>query len=127
MEYYKKADKSMFRYGITLPARIVKEFTFGHVPKPGTSRPVTLFWKNKRKKYQASLMNVKRTSAQVVCQLRWDNNDKLKFKRKTLVMSIILMFISSFFVFTPTTFADNGTYDYVIITCFANLCGCFRC
>jgi hypothetical protein len=49
MEYYKKVDKSMFRYGITVPNKILKEFTFGLIPKPGTSRPVSLRWKNRKK------------------------------------------------------------------------------
>jgi len=42
--------------------------------------------------------------------------NKLKFKRKTLVISLALMLIISIFVGTPSTFADNGIYDYVIIT-----------
>jgi len=82
MEYYKKVDKSLFRYGVTLPKKTLKDFTFNAIPKPGTSRPVTLFWKNKRKKFEASLLNVNRTSAQTVCQIRWDHNDDLKLALK---------------------------------------------
>ena len=82
MEYYKKVDKSMFRYGVTLPQKIVKEFTYGKIPKPGTSRPVSLRWKNRRKKYDVSLLHQKRTGAKSVCHLRWDNHDELKLVLK---------------------------------------------
>ena len=37
MEYYKKVDKSLFRYGITIPNKHLNEFTFGEIPKAGTS------------------------------------------------------------------------------------------
>ena len=82
MEYYKKVDKSMFRYGITLPNKILKDFTFDHIPEPGTSRPVTLHWKKKRQKYEASLLHVNRTGGKNVLQLRWDHHDELKLTLK---------------------------------------------
>ena len=42
--------------------------------------------------------------------------NKLKYNRKTLVISLALIMVSSIFVVTPPIVADNGTYDYVIIT-----------
>lgn len=90
MEYYKKVDKSLFRYGVTLPQKIRKEFSFNKIPKAGTSRLVTLFWKKKRKKYEALILNVNRTNAQSVCQLRWDNNIELKLTlRKEFIQSYL--------------------------------------
>jgi hypothetical protein len=94
MEYYKKVDKSLFRYGITIPNKKLNEFTFEKIPKPGTSRPVTLFWRKKRTKYDASLLNVKRSSGQPVCQLRWDHNEKLKLTLKKEFIQSYLAIVS---------------------------------
>ena len=82
MEYYKKVDKSMFRYGVTLPNKIIKEFTYDNIPEAGTSRHVSLHWKKKRKKYDTSLLYVKRSRGQNILQLRWDHNDELKLTLK---------------------------------------------
>jgi len=94
VEYYKKVDKSLFRYGITIPNKRLNEFTFGKIPKAGTSRPVKLYWKKRKKPFDASLLNVKRTSGQPVCQLRWDNNEKIKLELKKEFIQSYLAIVS---------------------------------
>ena len=41
---------------------------------------------------------------------------KIKFGKRLLTMLVALTLVSSIFVLAPVTVADNGTYDYVIIT-----------
>ena len=94
MEYYKKVDKSMFRYGVTLPNKILKEFTYDNIPNPGTSRPVSLHWKKKRKKYEVSLLHVNRTGGNNVLQLRWDHNNELKLTLKKEFIQSYLAIVS---------------------------------
>jgi len=42
-------------------------------------------------------------------------NKKINFRKKTLVISLALMMVSSIFVL-PSGADNGGTYDYVIIT-----------
>jgi len=41
---------------------------------------------------------------------------KIKFRKRLLTILVALTLISSIFVLAPATVADNGTYEYVIIT-----------
>jgi hypothetical protein len=82
MDLYKKIDKSMFRYGTTIPKAYVNSFFHSMPLKPGDSREVTLHWLKKKLDFQARLVHVDRTKAASVYQLRWDNNYRLLLELK---------------------------------------------
>ena len=82
MFLYKKIDKSMFRYGTTVPDEYVTHFTHGTPVEPGKSREVVLHWTNKNKDYAARLVNVNRKKAHSVYQIRWDSNYELMLDLK---------------------------------------------
>ncbi len=82
MEYYKKIDKSVFHYGITIQKKHVGLFTNNDPIEPGGCREVTLWWKAKKKKYNAVLVHVNRKKAASVYQIRWDNNNEFLLQLK---------------------------------------------
>ena len=93
MEYYKKVDKSMFRYGVSIPKKTTRDFIIGRIPKPGSSRPVSLHWKKRKTKYEVSLSHLKKASGQTVCQLRWDNHNEFKhILKKEFIQSHLAIF-----------------------------------
>jgi hypothetical protein len=94
MEYYKKVDKSLFRYGTSIPKKRLKEFTYNKIPKVGTSRPVKLIWKKKKKVFDVSLLNIKRTKSTSVCHIRWDNNEELQLALKKEFIQSYLAIVS---------------------------------
>ena len=53
-EYYKKLDKSFFKYGITIPKDYVKEFIFDADIPLGESREIKITF---RKKPYCNLLN----------------------------------------------------------------------
>lgn len=79
-EYYKKIDKSVFYYGVTITNKYVDTFIFNTPLTPGTSRPVTLNWNNR--KYAALLVYANRKEASPVYQIRWDGNAELLLELK---------------------------------------------
>lgn len=90
MDYYKKIDKSVFYYGITIRKKYIDSFTFGFPLKAGESRDVRLNWKAKKKEYGASLIHIARKDATSVYQIRWDSNyELLNALRKEFIQSYI--------------------------------------
>jgi len=88
--YYKKVDRSMMDWGLTLPQDYVKDFEAPKRLKPGTSREIQIIWD--KKSYIVKLCHVKRTNYNPVYQLRWDNNKALLKKlRKTFIQSYVIL------------------------------------
>ncbi len=97
MDYYKKIDKSIFRYGTTIPIALVDSFTFDKPLKPGESRELTLNWESKKKKYKAYLCNVNRTNAPSVYQIRWDSNyDLILDLKKEFIQSYVVIWSKAY-------------------------------
>lgn len=89
-EYYKKVDRSMMKWGVTIPKIFWDVFQAGKSVKLGTSREVTVIWDKKR--YPVKLCHVNRTQYKPVYQLRWDSNKKLLKKiRKTFIQSYVIL------------------------------------
>jgi len=88
--YYKKVDRSMMDWGLTLPKDHVKDFEAGSSVKPGSSRKIEILWNNKE--YSARLCHVKRKNYTPVYQIRWDSNKELLKKiRKTFIQSYVIL------------------------------------
>jgi len=88
--YYKKVDRSMMDWGLTLPKEHIKDFETGTPVKPGSSREIEIIWD--KKKYVVKLRHVKRKEYPPVHQIRWDNNkDLLKKLRKTFIQSYVIL------------------------------------
>jgi hypothetical protein len=88
MEYYKKIDKSVFHYGITILNKNIDDFTFGKTLNPGTFRPLKLIWK--KKSFDVKLWCVNRKKAASVHQIRWDNNGELLLElRKEFIQTFL--------------------------------------
>jgi len=89
-EYYKKVDRSMMDWGLTIPNKFCNDFQAGSPVKLGTSREINIIWDKKR--YSAKLCHVNRKKANPVFQLRWDSNkDLLKKIRKTFIQSYVIL------------------------------------
>jgi hypothetical protein len=89
-EYYKKIDRSMMDWGLTIPKRFWESFQSGVPVKLGESRDIKIRWDSKE--YVAKLCHVNRTKFNPVYQLRWDGNkDFLKKLRKTFIQSYIIL------------------------------------
>ena len=74
-EYYKKIDKSFFKYGLTIPNDYVYIFLKGIPIDLGKSRDVIIRFKEID--YDCKLNHVNRKKANSVYQLRWDTNSDL--------------------------------------------------
>ncbi len=86
MEYYKKIDKSFFKYGITIPKDFEAAFRNGKEIPFGGSTEIIIKFKNK--KYIEKLCYVNRTNASSVFQLRWDgDNDLLRELKSEFIQS----------------------------------------
>ena len=88
--YYKKIDRSMMDWGLTLPKECTKDFEYGSHVKLGSSRKIEIIWDNK--KYFGKLCHVKRTNFPPVYQIRYDNDkDLLKKIRRTFIQSYVIL------------------------------------
>ena len=88
--YYKKVDRSMMDWGLTLPNDYIKDFECGDSVKLGSSRKITIMWD--KKTYSARLCHVKRKKYRPVYQIRYDGNrDLLKKMRKTFIQSYVIL------------------------------------
>jgi hypothetical protein len=88
--YYKKVDRSMMDWGLTIPQDYVKDFESRSKLRPGSRRDIEIIWDNKI--YPAKLCHVKRTKYEPVYQIRWDNNKSLLKKlRKTYIQSYVIL------------------------------------
>lgn len=103
-DYYKKIDKSFFRYGITIPKDYVQYFTYDFPVELGTSRELTVFWM--KKEFKARLAHVDRKNGDVY-QIRWDNN-------RELLAYLKKEFIQSYFAIESQNFAAKEQKKYYI-------------
>jgi len=88
--YYKKVDRSMMDWGLTLPKDYVKDFEGRSKVKLGTSKDIDIIWG--KKTYRARFCHVNRKNHKPVHQIRWDSNkDLLKKLRKTYIQSYIIL------------------------------------
>lgn len=104
-EYYKKIDKSFFKYGITIPNSYVDDFLFDSPVPLGTSRDVKIIWK--KKEYPARLCHVNRKGGSAVYQLRWD-------QAKDLLSSLKQEFIQSYFAIESQNFEAKEKQEYYV-------------
>ena len=105
MDYYKKIDKSFFKYGITIPKKYEESFLRNEKIEIGTSRKVKVIFK--KKEYDASLNYVNRKNASPVYQLRWDNNTELLTELKK-------EFIQSYFAIESQNFESKKNNEYYV-------------
>jgi hypothetical protein len=77
MEYYKKVDKSLFRYGAIIPKKYVDTFMHGKKLKSKERREVMLKWKGKKTKFQALIIHARKNNGQTYFGFRWDHNKEL--------------------------------------------------
>lgn len=105
MEYYKKIDKSIFKYGITITNKHIPTFIPKNDIPLGKSRNVKLLFKNKE--YDAFIINVNRKNASNVYQLRWDQNIEL-------ITELKKEFIQSYFAIESQNFDAKMNNEYYI-------------
>ncbi|MCD5389800.1 MAG: GIY-YIG nuclease family protein [Candidatus Pacebacteria bacterium] len=86
MEYYKKIDKSFFKYGFTIPKNKIDIFLFNSVVVKGCSRPITLIWG--KRKFKALLSHVNRKAGEVY-QIRWSDTSFKKEIKQEFIQSYI--------------------------------------
>ncbi len=88
--YFKKVDRSMMDWGLTIPKDYIKDFEMENPVKIGTSKNIELQWD--KKKYTAKLSHINRKKAKSVYQIRYDGNKELLKKiRKTFIQSYIIL------------------------------------
>lgn len=75
MAYYKKIDKSVFKYGIAIPKEYISMFLQNETIEAGSSIEINVIFK--KKKYAARLIHTKYESSRSIYQIRWDNNSEL--------------------------------------------------
>jgi len=86
LEYYKKIDKSVFKYGITIPIKYIYSFIQNVEIPLSSSRKVKLIFNNKE--YDAFINHVNRKNASPVYQIRWDQNDEfINLLKKEFIQS----------------------------------------
>ncbi|MBP6869170.1 MAG: hypothetical protein KBC16_03615 [Candidatus Pacebacteria bacterium] len=88
--YFKKIDRSFFKYGLIIPIEYEKDFLFGVPIHAGESREthVKIFGK----KYPVKLYHVNRNGSKNVYQLRWDmNRDLCELLRDTFINSYVIL------------------------------------
>ncbi len=87
---YKKVDRSMMDWGLTLPKGYIEDFEFGKRVPLGTSREIEIIWDSK--KYTGKLCHVNRKEYSSVHQIRWDGSrELLKKLRKTFIQSYVVL------------------------------------
>ena len=105
MEYYKKIDKSIFKYGATIPKKYVEGFIFNRPIDLGKSRKVCLVWK--KKTYEAAIYHINRKNANPVLQLRWDNNEEL-------IVALKKEFIQTYFAIESQNYEARSKGKYYV-------------
>lgn len=98
-KYYKKMDKSIFKYGLTIPKEYEEMFLKGHEIKIGEGRNIKIKFKNKE--YSCRLRNVNRKTTTNVYQIRWDNNNDL-------INELKKEFIQSYFAIMSDEFNEKN-------------------
>ena len=98
-KYYKKIDKSIFKYGLTIPKEYEEMFLKGHEIKIGEGRNIKIKFKNKE--YSCRLRNVNRKTTTNVYQIRWDNNNDL-------INELKKEFIQSYFAIMSDEFNEKN-------------------
>jgi len=108
IDYFKKVDRSLLQWGMTLPddwARIV----LGRKKlKPGNSLPLVILWKEKT--YEARFSNVRRKEYKAVYQFRWDTNKELLLKLRTAFIFSYISIKSHREKFEQTKKIEKGTH-----------------
>jgi len=79
-DYYKKIDKSLFKYGISITKEYIESFCAGLPIEKGKSREVNLHFKGVA--YKGKLWHMNRKAASSIYHLRWDNNSELQNELK---------------------------------------------
>lgn len=82
MDLFKKIDKSIFKYGTTIPQKLNEDFIQGQPLAPGESRDVQLHWRKKKMVYDAKLTHVDIKNTTPPYQIRWDSNLELLLELK---------------------------------------------
>jgi len=82
MEFYKKIDKSIFKYGTTIPKEYNSYFIQNIPLEPGNSREIKLHWRKKNMIFNAKLSHVAIKNATQPYQIRWDGNAALLLELK---------------------------------------------
>lgn len=86
--YYKKVDRSLLEWGITIPKDRINDFLADKKIPLGTARKVTIVFN--KNEYIVDLRNINRVKYGNVYQLRWDNNrELLKKLRKNFIQSYV--------------------------------------
>lgn len=98
-KYYKKIDKSIFKYGITIPKEYEEMFLKGHALKVGEGRNIKIKFKNKE--YNGRINNVNRKNTTNVCQIRWDSSNEL-------INELKKEFIQSYFAIMSDEFNEKN-------------------
>lgn len=98
-KYYKKIDKSIFKYGITIPKEYEDMFLKGHELKIGEGRNITIRFKEHD--YLCKINNVNRKKLTNVYQIRWDNNYEL-------INELKKEFIQSYFAIMSDQFNEKN-------------------
>ena len=88
--FYKKVDRSMMDWGLTLPKEYIEDFEAGEKVQLGSSRNIEIIWDNKT--YSGKLCHVNREDYSSVHQIRWDGSRELLKKiRKTFIQSYVIL------------------------------------
>ena len=98
-KYYKKIDKSVFKYGITIPKEYEEMFLKGHELKIGEGRNIKIKFKNKV--YNGRINNVNRRNTTNVYQIRWDSSNEL-------INELKQEFIQSYFAIMSDEFNEKN-------------------
>lgn len=87
--FYKKVDRSLLEWGITIPKEYIEDFLGGEAIELGKARKIEISFNGKN--YFADLRNINRKAGKVY-QLRWDNSkDLLLSLRKTFIQSYVVL------------------------------------
>jgi hypothetical protein len=88
--YFKKIDRSFFKYGLIIPIEYEEDFLFKTPIPAGSSRDLKI--RIFRKDYSVKLYHVNRSASRNVYQLRWDmNRDLCDVLRDTFVNSFVIL------------------------------------
>lgn len=104
-EYYKKIDKSFFKYGITIPNNYITIFEQDEAIDLGSFRDIEINFKSKN--YHCKLQNVNRKKAKNVFQIRWDNNFEL-------ITELKKEFIQSYFAIMSQNYIAKEKNEYYV-------------
>ena len=120
MDYYKKIDKSVFHYGITIPKRFVEVFLWGMPIGLGKRREIQIKWKGLRKTFKASISHINRKGSTPVFQIRWDSNKELINHIRKVFIQTYLAIVSDEYERSKTgkkyrTQLEGGTQEVMIV------------